>query len=53
MGNCLKAPLVKPTINNDIDGNETSCCYDISDHCPSTCCIINIIRTKSKENLHK
>ena len=50
MGNCFKPVVDKPTIDidNEIDGNTTSCCND--EHCWSTCCSFKIVVVRNKNN---
>ena len=49
MGNCFKPPKpLKVDLEADTDSN---CCYNINDSCPSSCCVINIIKARSQLKL--
>lgn len=47
MGNCCKPEL--PSIETEADNNR--CCDDLS--CPSTCCIIQIRRAPSQQQMEQ
>lgn len=45
MGNCIKIP--KLNVENETD---STCCNNIHESCPSSCCII-VIKRNSKQDL--
>lgn len=51
MGSCCAAQKDLPTLDTDVQADGNTCCTNISDSCPSSCCVIVIRRTNSKKDV--
>ncbi len=50
MGNCIKIP--KLHVDTDVDTDST-CCNNDDYRCPSSCCVIQIFKSKSNADMNK